>query len=190
MQRTIYVNNFNNILDCDKLTALFRSKPGHIKTPVNPYGQGVDFSDSQQHENLEMYNNWKKWGYIDNDSIEWINFYPEIDFPVDMLDSLLTALKVKIKHVWVSSIRPGKCIPWHRDIENQEKEWQAEGQLVRYSVFLNDPEPGQFFVVKDQCFHMISKGAVYKWINWADYHLGANCGSEQKYLMHIIGLQL
>lgn len=189
MQRTILKGDFSKIIDCEKIVNQFKSKPGHIKSPINPYGSGVEFNNDQEKENLEMYNNWKRWGYIDNNSIEWINYYPDVDFASSDLDSILSVLKVTPKHIWVSSIRPGKCIPWHRDIESQEKQWAEEGELVRYTVFLNNPEPGQFFVVNDQCFHMIEQGSVYKWLKWDDYHLGSNTGTTQKYLLHIIGLQ-
>lgn len=189
MQRTTYVLNCNDVINCDKIVEQLKDNPGHVKSPVNPYGHGTEFSESQQNENIEMYNNWVKWGYVEHNSIEWINYYLEKDLASIDFTALFDLLKVTVKHTWISSIRPGKCIAWHRDIESQEKQWSEEGELVRYTVFLTKPEPGHFFVVNDQSFHMTEQGSVYKWITWDDYHLGSNVGSNQKYLLHIIGLQ-
>lgn len=190
ISKTEYIGNCDIIFNCDNVTNQLIGNPGHIKTPINPYSSNVNFSDKHIEENKKMYDNWNKWGYIENNSIEWINYYSEKDFNDAFLDLLASELSIEIKHVWISSVRPGKCIPWHRDIENLEKEWSREGNLVRYTIFLNDPEIGQFFVVDDQCFHMIKKGSMYKWNEWNYYHLGANIGKSKKYLLHVIGIDV
>jgi hypothetical protein len=188
--KTEYVGDCQRLLNCDQITEQLVDNPGHVKTPVNPYAVGINFTDDHIVENQKMYNDWVSWGYIETDSIEWINYYPIKDFDESSVNTLCRELLIVPKHVWISSIRPGKCIPWHRDLENLEKEWQKEGELVRYTVFLNDPEIGQFFVVDDQCFHMIPKGSIYKWSQWNYYHLGSNTGRSKKYLLHIIGIKI
>lgn len=190
MLKTEYVRNCQDIFNCDLITDRLKNNPGHVKTPINPYAIGINFSNDHVQENKKMYDDWKAWGYIANNSIEWINYYPDTDFDSSLTNKLCEELSVESKHVWISSINPGKCIPWHRDIENLEKEWAEEGELVRFTVFLSDPEIGHFFVVDDQCFHMIEKGAIYKWSRWNYYHLGSNVGKSKKYLLHLIGIKV
>jgi hypothetical protein len=190
MSKTEYVGNIEHTLNCQQILTGLINNPGHIKTPVNPYAYDVKFTSEQDEENKKMYDDWVKWGYIENDSIEWINFYPDKDFEQSLLNEMLIKLNILPKHIWISSIRPGKCIPWHRDIENLETEWTKEGTLVRYTIFLDEPEIGHFFVVDDQCFHMVPKGSIYRWNSWNYYHLGSNTGKSKKHLLHIIGIQL
>mgnify|MGYP003353736532 CR=1 FL=1 len=67
------------------------------------------------------------------------------------------------------------------------QQYKDDPRLVRYSFFIDKPSIGKIFILKDQPFHMIPQGDVYKWNKWDEWHLGFNCGLTQKFLFHFIG---
>jgi hypothetical protein len=175
--------------DFEALVTTLDIDNGHYKTAKRPYGDDIDLSSDIQQSVDQMMHQWNSGGYFDNDSVEWINFYPNTHFDKSYVDDIAAQLKVTPKNVWISTIRPGKCVPYHWDIETESGKWAEEGKLVRYTVFLSKPEIGQVFIVGDNCFHMISQGTVYRWDKWNEYHLGFNCGFNVKHVMHIVGIE-
>ena len=135
-----YIGNCRNLIDCDSLLEELKSKEGVSRTIETPYGRGSDLT--QNVDALCMYNAWKDAGYIDANCVEWINFYPETEFSSNYIDLLSKFLGIIPKNVWISSIKPGKCVPWHWDIEQNADEWSKEGSLTRYTVFIDTPKLG------------------------------------------------
>lgn len=191
MKNYSFVTNLNRIFDFDQLIENIKNIKGEWRNFKTPYGDNV--SNSFQHpvigsKSKEMHDNWKKWGYVDNDSIEYIQYFPGTHFDKsysEKFGKLLNTLPLKC---WISSIPPGKCIPWHYDIEKKEDEFIKLGTIERYTVFIDKPEIGKIFILNDEVFHLIEQGSVYKWHNWKEYHLGFNCSSSIKFLMHYIGI--
>jgi len=138
---------------------------------------------------IELGNYWKDAGYLDNDSVEYINYFPKQHFDILYVEKLNELLKTNPVRVWISSIKPGKCVPWHYDIEEKEDEYLKLGKVARYSIFIDKPTVGKIFILQHDVFHMIEQGNIYKWKNWKDYHLGFNCGNSTKYLLHYIGIE-
>jgi hypothetical protein len=189
MKHAKFIGNFSNIVNCEKILNQVKQKDGHKKTGKSPYGKNTILTQELESGIDEFFSRWKKAGYYDGDSVEWINFYPDQDFDKTLLEILFDTIGVTPKNIWISSIQPGKCVPWHWDIETKSKEWENEGTLVRYSLFLDQPEIGQIFILQNDCFHMCDQGSVYKWNLWNDYHIGVNVGFSQKYMLHIVGVE-
>jgi hypothetical protein len=173
--------------DCTAILDQIKVVPGDVRSAAKPYSDSVNLSSYFQNEANQMLSSWLNAGY--GDSVEWINFYPVKHFEESLLSGIYTQLKVNPKRVWISSINPGKCVPWHWDIETSEHEWSKEGKLVRYTVYMDEPKIGHVFVVGDQCMYNVPAGSIYKWNNWKEYHLGFNCGFEKKYVLHIVGIE-
>ena len=181
----VYIGHY----DCSSILEEIQGVEGHAKTAAKPYGDAMQLSPELESSAMSMYSAWEQAGYTKTDVIEWINYYPGKHFDEQLLQPVYDKLQVTPKNVWISSIKPGKCVPWHWDIEDRAAEWTKEGNLVRYTVYLDEPKLGHVFVVGDQCLYNIPKGSIYRWGHWNDYHLGFNCGFEQKYVLHIVGVE-
>jgi hypothetical protein len=189
MDYTKYIGNCSAIINCNELCAEIKIEDGHFKTAASPYSLDINLSDDLKEEAISMYEKWKSEGYIDSDVVEWINFYPKKNFRIEHINKLATFLQLTPKNVWISSIKPGKCVPWHWDIESNASAWMEEGNLVRYTVFIDRPKVGHILIVQKDIFHMIEQGSIYRWNTWNDYHIGVNIGFGQKYVLHIVGIE-
>lgn len=189
MKNATYIGNFKTLSNCNEIVSSIKNKRGHAKTAKKPYGKDVKLEKDLQSLVDKMFEDWGRAGYFDNNSVEWINFYPDKDFNRLLIEPLCRSLKFTPKNIWISSIKPGRCVPRHFDIETESQSWRKEGTLVRYSLFLDEPAIGHVFILKDECFHMCEQGDVYKWKVWDEYHIGVNVGFEQKYMMHLVGIE-
>jgi len=185
---TKYLLNSETLLNFDLLLKEISSACGHVKTHQTPYGKNINVDQYQQTEIKKMYDSWKDAGYIEQNVIEWTNYYPDQHFTRNLLTPLIDRLSVSAKNIWISGISPGKCVPWHWDIESNSQSWSREGKIKRFTVFIDPPKLGHIFVVGNQCFYLVEQGSVFEWNEWNDYHLGVNCGFDPKYILHIIGV--
>lgn len=90
---------------------------------------------------------------------------------------------------WVSEIRPGKCTPWHWDVNPWEKEHEQLGELVRYFCFLSKPAPGHIFVTAEDAYYMEEQGSIYQYAHIHDWHAGSNIGLTPKFFLTLTGYQ-
>jgi hypothetical protein len=88
---------------------------------------------------------------------------------------------------WVSEIRPGKCTPWHWDINPWEKEHEQLGELVRYFCFLSKPAPGHIFVTEHDAYYNEPQGTIYQYNHIHAWHAGTNIGLVPKFLLTFTG---
>ncbi len=88
---------------------------------------------------------------------------------------------------WISEIRPGKCTPWHWDINPWEREHKQLGQLVRYFCFLSAPAPGHVFVTEHDAYYNEPQGSVYQYADLHSWHAGSNVGLKPKFLLTLTG---
>lgn len=187
---TIYIGNCGTYFDCDSLISSLKDQEGQPRNSKNPYSNKTLFEHPIYSKHInEIADIWKKSGYLNNDSVEYFNFYPGQHFDKKFVDILADKLNLIPCNCWISSMKPGKCVPQHWDIELKEEEYKKIGNIVRYTIFIDRPQIGQIFILKDEAFHMIDQGSVYKWTNWKEWHSGFNCGLEQKYLFHLIGAE-
>lgn len=183
-----FISNCLDEFDCDGLVVSLRGQEGVYRNAKTPYGNPGLFEHPKFGDGIKkMAETWKSAGYLDNDSVEYINYFPGQHYDNSFTDRLSSLLNLRHCRSWISSIRPGRCVPWHWDVEEKEDEYAAMGEVMRFTIFIDTPQVGQVFILDDKCFHMIPQGDIYKWNNWKDYHLGFNCGLDTKYLMHYIG---
>lgn len=187
MKQSQYINNFRNDIDCKALIEDLSSKQGDVRTTANPYGNEVGPNDPLYSAKMEMRAIWEKAGYMQSSSVEWINYYGGTHFEYSIVEKFATLVNAKPYNVWISSMMPGKCVPWHWDIIKDYENLKDDTRMVRYSFFIDEPYPGKVFVLNDESYHMIEQGSVYKWNKWDEWHLGFNCGNTQKFMFHFIG---
>jgi len=182
------VGNFEKIFDCNALVELCKKTTGKkldstlIKSTKNNHNEEIN-----SHYN-DLFTTWENCDY-DLSSFEWYNYYPNLDYPKYITESFGNIFKIVPKRDWISEIKPGKTAPYHWDIDDQHINWQKEGTLVRYSVFIGKPAFGQTLCFDNECFYNIDQGTVILWNNFLDYHGAANCGIETFYLYHCLGVR-
>lgn len=182
-----YVGNFKDQIDCDALIAHLSAQEGERRTADNPYANSVELDPELLAKKHEMRDLWDSAGYMDHDAVEWINYYAGDHFDINLLDQFGDLVNADPYNVWISSMTPGKCVPYHWDIAKEYQTHKHDPRMVRYSFFISKPAIGQVFVLKDQAFHMVPQGEVYRWHKWDEWHLGFNCGFTQKFLFHYVG---
>jgi hypothetical protein len=129
---------------------------------------------------------WETAGY-DLKQIQWNDYYPGEHFDIEVQHIFEKMFNIIPRRVFVSEVFPGRCVPYHWDVEDHEKEWLEEGKLVRYVCFIDKPKFGHVLMLEDQCFYNIQQHELYQWDNYRSHHAGTNCGSEPYYLFHFLG---
>lgn len=129
---------------------------------------------------------WDKAGY-DLSQIEWYDYYPGTHVDIEIERKFAELINVTPRRTFISELYPGRCVPYHWDVEDNEKQWLAEGSLVRYVCFMDKPQFGHTFILEDEMFYNIEQHRVYQWDHYKNWHAGANCGSEPYYLFHMLG---
>ena len=182
-----YVGNCQPNIDCESLIAHLKTQEGHIHygnislPEDNPYYQD---SLIQKQQAIDA-------GYRDpgNNSLEFRHYNGGEQFDFSIVEAFADLVKAKPLLCWISEIRPGKCAPWHWDINPWEKEHEKLGKLVRYHCHLSKPKPGHIFIVEDQVFYNQEQGSIYQWSDLHAYHAGSNVGLETKFLFTFTGYQ-
>jgi hypothetical protein len=187
MTHADFIGNFNEQFNCEEFLAIIKAQTGDKRNPLTPYGAGVELDAELALAKKEMQENWQNAGYLENNSVEWINYYPEDHFDRSYVQQFADLVNADPLNIWVSTIPVGKCVPWHWDIIKDYKNYKNDPSMVRYSFFLDKPQIGQVFILNTQAFHFVEQGAVYKWHKWDEWHLGFNCGFETKYMFHFVG---
>ena len=182
-----YVDNFDKKLNCDQFLKDISKYPGDLRSPENPYGENAELDEELKRAKQEMRQGWERAGYLSNGAVQWINFYAGQHYDHSYVDKFADLVNADPINTWVSTIPVGKCVPWHWDIITNYQTHRHDPSMVRYSLFLDEPQVGQIFVLKDQAFHFVEKGAVYKWNKWDEWHLGVNAGFSTKHMFHFIG---
>jgi hypothetical protein len=189
MNTAIYVGNFKDHFDFDGLIQTLKSSTPDSRTPENPYGSPVETIPEIKQAKEYMGQLWSDAGYMTSNSVQWLNYYPGQHFDNSFVETFSNLVNADPYNVWISSMMPGKCVPWHWDIIKDYLKYKDDARMVRYSLFLDIPRPGKVFVLGEDAFHMTEQGSVYKWVKWDDWHLGFNCSLEQKFMFHYIGFQ-
>ena len=122
------------------------------------------------------------------DSVEFRHYYPEQHFSLEFVKEFERIVKAKSLLCFVSEIRPGKCAPWHWDI-NPWIDTYPLGQIVRYTCFIDAPKFGQAFMIEDDCFYMEPQGNIYQYPRLDSWHAGFNAGLETKHLFTFTGIK-
>ena len=161
-----------------------------IKHTVEPYFGNMDLTpnDKFYKEHLEQKRLATEAGYTQGDSVEFRHYYPEKHFSLDVVKEFERITHTKSLLSFVSEIRPGKCAPWHWDI-NPWLDTYPAGEIVRYVCFIDTPKHGQAFMIEDECFYMEQQGNIYQYPTLDSWHAGFNAGLETKFLFTFTGLK-
>lgn len=187
MKDSVYIGNFNDIIDCSALVEKLRTQQGDKRDVENYSSSKAENSERILNEKQKIANMWISGGYIESNAAEWTNFYPGVHFELEIVEKFSNRVNADPYNIWVSSMCPGKCIPLHWDIIKDYEKYEKDPRVVRYSFFIDKPQIGKAFILNDEVYHNIEQGSVYKWNKWDEWHAGFNCGLSQKFLFHYIG---
>ena len=160
---------------------------------ISKLSTGVDIVPNPDNWNIdtpgynEILNSWKQANYNFN-AIKWTNYYPETHFSKDVELELSNQLDINPLRSWISCINPGYTAPWHWDVDDNEEEYLLHGDIVRYSIFIQDGKPGQVFMLEDHAYYNQKCGTTVKWKDYKAWHAGANAGLTPKYMYHLLGV--
>ena len=176
----IYKGNCSTAFSCDSLIETITKhnvepSHGHMELdPTNPY-----YKDYV--EQTEML---KAAGYDDH-VVEYRHYRSGDHFSFEYAQHIGNIVGATPLMCWISEIRPGKCTPWHWDINPWEDEHKKLGQLVRYFCFLSKPQPGHIFVTADDAYYNEPQGSIYQYEHLHSWHAGTNVGLTPKFLLTI-----
>lgn len=179
----IFVGNCNNIIDWN---AVIVSCTAHT-VPTQHINVDVDPSSELYDDFLEQRQLAEQAGYTTNDAIEFRHYYANEHFDISVSEKFAEFVNATHLMSFVSEVRPGKCVPWHWDINPRRSEHKNFDNLVRYVCFINTPKPGHVFMVEDQAFYCEQQGNVYQFPDIRSWHAGANAGLEPKFLYTFTG---
>jgi hypothetical protein len=167
--------------DFTKLITTISNQPGDIRTV------GVDFFQNNNGQFDEIKKLWQ--GIYSSRSVEWINYYPSTHFDFSIVEEFSKILELNHIRSWISKVNPGKHAPWHYDADDEEEEYLklSNGNIIRYSCFVSQPQPGHAFILEDKCYYMQPQGTTVLWPSYKSWHAGTNCGLTPKYMFHFLG---
>lgn len=180
----LYVGNCQSKFNCDKLIQEVQNQQ------VDPFYGFMELD--KDHQNYNDIHSQKltleRAGYTDQ-SVEYYHYQSGTHF-----DSIYTQWLGEIVGCaplmcWISEIRPGKCTPWHWDVNPWEEEHKKQGTIVRYFAFLSEPQPGHIFVTEQDAYYNEPQGAIYQYSDIHAFHAGSNVGLTSKYLLTLTGVQ-
>jgi hypothetical protein len=177
------------LIDWDKVIASIQHHDGDFNSVTSV----VDRSEAEAvgdqgllSSYREIISTWEKAGY-DLEQIQWHDYYPGEHFDIEVQQVFEQMFNATPRRVFVSQVLPGRCVPYHWDVEDHEQEWLAEGKLVRYVCFMDKPKFGHVLILEDECFYNIEQHEIYEWNWYRSHHAGTNCGTEPYYLFHFLG---
>jgi len=180
----LYIANCQETFDCEKLISECLQ---HTVEPCHGHME-LDSSNPFYTEYLNQTKMLKDAGYDDH-TVEYRHYQSGKHFDDRykiMLGQMVGATPIMC---WVSEIRPGKCTPWHWDINPWEEEHKKLGNLIRYFCFLSKPAPGHIFVTEEDAYYNESQGSIYQYKDIHSWHAGTNCGLVPKFLLTLTAYQ-
>jgi hypothetical protein len=176
-----FIGNIDKIIDWDAV--INNLTDGKIKTigTSDHLDEGLGFDN--------IFSDWKIAGYFEINSIEWFNYYPGEHYEASIDDKFAKFVNKKCARSWISMIKPGKCAPIHRDIDDHIEEYKKLGPLSRYTCHISEPQIGHIFLLEQDFFHNEPRGSVYKWGSYDNIHAGGNLGWTPKYLYNFLGYE-
>ena len=160
--------DWNKIINELKDGSVVTVDPSRWNTNNPEYGQILDL--------------WKQKKFNTN-SVKWTNYYQYGDIEQQIAGSLnITPLRS-----WISCVEPGYMTGYHYDIDDNEKEYLKKGELIRYSIFIGEPDIGHLFILGEEYYFNKPQGSTLRWNNYREWHNGINGGLSNKYMFHLIG---
>lgn len=175
----LYIGNF------DQASQLLNEIKLHIVEPSHGHME-LDLSNPFYNEYVAQTKVLQDAGYNES-TVEYRHYQAGKHFDNKYQEALGKLLNATPIMCWVSEIRPGKCTPWHWDINPWEEEHKQLGELVRYFCFLSAPAPGHIFVTEEDAYYNEPQGNVYQYKDIHSWHAGTNIGLVPKYLLTFTG---
>jgi hypothetical protein len=176
-----YIGRFDNCNSIIREIKLHVVEPynGFMSLPENdPY-----YDDINNQTKLLM-----DAGYTDH-SVEYRHYQSGKHFDKKYENMISDIVGCKPLMCWVSEIHPGKCTPWHWDVNPWEAQHEKLGNLVRYFMFVTPPAPGHIFVTAEDAYYNEVQGSIYKYSHIHAWHAGTNVGLVPKMLLTLTGYQ-
>lgn len=178
----IYIGNIQHLVDCDQLISNLK------KHQVEPFNGFIDLptdhpSYNDLHDQHVLLSN---VGY-DETTVEFRHYDSGVHYDNSVMDAIGTLTNSTPLFSWISEIRPGKCAPWHWDVNPWEQEQKQLGTLVRYFCFLSKPAPGHIFVTEHDAYYNEPQGSIYQYQDIHSWHAGSNVGLVPKFLLTFTG---
>jgi hypothetical protein len=180
----LYVGNCQTAFDCNSLIKTLQQQQVH---PSHGHME-LDSSNCYYQEYLSQTESLKQAGYDDR-TVEYRHYQSGKHFDAEYAEHITSIVGCRLLMCWVSEIRPGKCTPWHWDINPWEEEHKKKGNLVRYFCFLSKPQPGHIFVTEHDAYYNEPQGAIYQYSDIHAWHAGSNVGLTPKFLLTLTGYQ-
>lgn len=180
----LYVGNCQSKFDCE---ALIQSLKKH---DVEPFHGFIELDESNPYyKDIESQNFILKQAGYTNDSIEYRHYKSGVHFDNRYAELIGEIVGCVPAMCWISEIRPGKCTPWHWDVNPWEQEHQKQGNIVRYFCFLSSPQPGHIFITEQDAYYNEPQGSIYQYADIHQWHAGSNVGLTPKFLLTLTGIQ-
>ena len=179
-----YIGNITTVVNCN---ALIEECLTHDVIPSHGY---MELSEDNifYNEYLEQTKALQLLGYNES-MVEFRHYQSGNHFNKNVEIEFGNLVSATPLMCWISEVRPGKCVPWHWDINPWEEEHKKLGTLVRYFCFISQPQPGHIFVTKEDCYYNESQGTIYQYADIHDWHAGSNVGLVPKFLMTFTGFK-
>lgn len=188
------VGSTKGIIDWSEVLKSILPKSGDYNTP----GGVIERSSAELDNKLDpksvrlkesytdIMDTWINSNY-DLHKIQWYDYYPGEHFDIEVQNRFANLVNADPRRVFVSELWPGRCVPYHWDVEDKEEEWLQEGSLVRYVCFMDQPKFGHVLILENECYYNIQQHEIYEWHSYKSHHAGTNAGSEPYYLFHFLG---
>lgn len=180
----IYIGNCQEKFDCNELIHHLQQQkvePFHGFMKFNP-------SDLYYEDYVKQTKMLEDAGYNES-SVEYRHYQSGTHFDSKYTNMIAEVVKATPIMCWISEIRPGKCTPWHWDMNPWENEHKKLGNLVRYVCFLSAPAPGHIFVTEEDAYYNEPQGSIYQYSTIHDWHAGTNVGLTPKFLLTLTAYQ-
>jgi hypothetical protein len=178
----IYAGNLQSVINCDELISTITI---HNVISFNEF-----MSLPKDHPYYEDVNkqavSLKNVGY-DSSSVEYRHYQSGKHFDKNISEEFGKLVGATPLLCWISEIRPGKCTPWHWDVNPWEHGHKQLGDLVRYFCFLSKPAPGHIFVTEQDAYYNEPQGTIYQYEDIHAWHAGSNVGLIPKFLLTFTG---
>lgn len=180
----LYLGNITTEINCDDIINQCQ------RHDVAPSHGHMDLSIDNEYydESIKQNNTLQQAGY-DHNTVEYRHYQSGIHFDTNIQDVFGKFVNATPLMCWISELRPGKCTPWHWDINPWENEHKKLGTLVRHFCFLSKPAAGHLFVVDKDAYYYEDQGAVYQYPDIHSWHAGTNIGVGSKFLLTFTGYQ-
>lgn len=174
------VGNCNNQINWNKVISAIIHKPGKIIT-ADENNWNLKDPKFKNIYNLWVNNN------INTASMQWINYYPGVDFNESVVAEFSEVVNAKVARAWISRVNPGFYVGLHWDADDNEDEYLKLGDLVRFTCNINEPLTGQVSIVGDDHLHSHPRGTIYQWDSYKDWHTSFNCSIKPKFQFNFLG---